>query len=113
MNDIYTDIAKAMEPDKLETLERFRAAAKTYTWLPTKGDWNILPHGFLANRIENNEVVAQLNPFGMLVAMAAEKIAIEAMTPEEKRADMQKRLAAAGFDSSFDGALLSVTKKTA
>ena len=76
--DIYTDIAKGMEPDKLETLARFRAAAKTYTWLPTKGDWNILPHGFLGNRIENGEVVAQLSPFGMLVAVAAEKLAKEA-----------------------------------
>jgi hypothetical protein len=76
--DIFTDIAKRMEPDKLETLARFRAAAKTHTWLPTKGDWNILPHGFLANRIQDGEVVAQLNPFGMRVAMAAEKLAKEA-----------------------------------
>jgi len=73
--DIYTDIAKGMEPDKLETLARFRAAAKTHTWLPTKGDWNILPHGFLGNRIEKDEVVAQLTPLGMKVAKAAEKIA--------------------------------------
>ena len=75
--DIYTDIAKRMAPDKLETLARFRAAAKDFKWLPTNGDWNILPHGFLANRIENGEVVAQLNPMGMRVAMAAEKLAKE------------------------------------
>ena len=45
--------------------------------------------------------------------MAAEELAIEAMTPAEKVADMQKRLAAAGFASNFDGGLLTVTKESA
>lgn len=111
--DIFNDIARNMDSDKLETLERFRAAAKAHESLPA-GIYD-LPHGFLAGVGFNDDLQALyvLSPLGMRVAMAAEELAIEAMTPAEKVADMQKRLAAAGFASNFDGGLLTVTKESA
>ena len=74
---IYADIARRLSPEHLETLARFRAAAKDFEWLPTGGDINLLPSGFLGCQIGDAGVIAQLNPFGMLVAMAAEKLAAE------------------------------------
>jgi len=71
---IYADIARKMAPDKLRNLARFREAAKEDKWLPTGGAWDLLPHGFLVNRIENGEVVAKLTPMGGLVADAAEEL---------------------------------------
>jgi hypothetical protein len=111
--DIFTDIAKRMDSDKLESLARFRAAAKANKSLPA-GIYE-LPHGFLTGVGFSDDLRALyvLSPLGMRVAMAAEKLAAEAMSPEEKIADMRRRLADAGFDSSFDGAVLSVTKESA
>lgn len=77
MDDIFTDIAKRMDSDKLESLARFRAAAKDHEAL-TAG-FNELPFGFLAGVGFNDDLRALyvLTPLGMRVAMAAEKLAKE------------------------------------
>lgn len=79
-NEIFTSIARNMAPDKLETLTRFHEAAKDSKWLPTEGRLDLLPFGFLDCRYnpETAQVEAQLNPMGMRVAEATEKLAKEA-----------------------------------
>jgi hypothetical protein len=75
--DIFTDIARRMDSDKLETLARFRAAAKEHK--PLRAGLNDLPSGFLAGVGFDGELHALfvLNPFGMLVARAAETLTKE------------------------------------
>jgi hypothetical protein len=75
--DIFTNIARRMDSDKLECLARFRAAAKAHESLPA-GIYE-LPHGFLAGVGFNDDLRALyvLTPLGMRVAMAAEKLAEE------------------------------------
>jgi hypothetical protein len=75
--DIYTDIAKRLNPEELETLMRFVEAAKAHEWLPTEGRLDLLPSGFLGCKLQDGEVVAALSPFGGLVARAAVKLAKE------------------------------------
>ena len=75
--NIYAEVAKNMEPDKLKILANYRAEAKFFRWLPTGDELNILPSGFLIRAIHDGKAVAQLNQYGMRVAMAAEKIAKE------------------------------------
>lgn len=74
---IFHEIAARLGSDELETLARFRAAAKEHEALPA--EINELPVGFLsAVGVDDDlRVLYVLNPFGMRVAMAAEKLAGE------------------------------------
>ena len=74
---LFHDIAARLGADELETLARFRAAAKEHKSLPA--GLNDLPSGFLAGVgfDEGHRALFVLNPFGMLVARAAETLAKE------------------------------------
>ena len=71
--DVHTDIARQMDDRERATLARFRAAAKEFKRLPC--GLNTLPSGFLACSLHKGETVGTLTPFGMRVALAAEKLA--------------------------------------
>jgi len=110
---LFHDIAARLGPEGLESLAKFRAAAREDRELPAA--LNELPMGFLAGVgfTDDFTPLFVLSPFGMRVALASEELAVETMSPEEKIADMRRRLAEAGFGSSFDGAVLSVAKESA
>lgn len=71
--DVHTDIARQMNDSERATLARFSAATKANEKLPC--GLNTLPSGFLTCSVEAGAVVASLNPFGMKVAAAAERLA--------------------------------------
>jgi hypothetical protein len=71
--DVHSDIARQMNDSERATLARFRAAAKDFKKLPC--GLNTLPSGFLACSFHKGETVGVLTPFGMRVALAAEKLA--------------------------------------
>lgn len=73
--DIFADIARDLSPEKQKTLARFREAAKEHKSLPA--ELNALPSGFLAGvgfDEDDRRALFVLNPFGMLVAIAAESL---------------------------------------
>jgi len=76
--DIFHDIARRLEPAKLESLARFREAARTGEALPAA--LNELPMGFLScvGLDDDLNALHVLSPLGMRVALAAKALDEEA-----------------------------------